>query len=103
MYVKNTYHAQSSSSSVLDAVVLGLEHVKFLKPSGCHWHRPGTACLKESVACEQQPSIRRQRNLDRVCWVLDLTEECWSLSEADAPLLYTLLRLGPQPWSVLRL
>jgi hypothetical protein len=35
MYVKNTYHAQSSSSSVLDIVILGLEHMKVLKPSGC--------------------------------------------------------------------
>jgi hypothetical protein len=34
--------------------------------------------------------------------MLDLAEE-WFLNEADAPLLYTLLRLGPQPWSGLRL
>jgi hypothetical protein len=77
--------------------------VKVLKPSGRHRHYSGMACLKESVACGRQPSIRRQRNLVRVCCVLDLTEERWFLSKADAPLLYTLLRLGPQPWSQLRL
>jgi hypothetical protein len=82
---------------------LGLERVKALKPSGRHRHCSGMACLKESVACGRQPSIRRQRNLVRVCCVLDLTEERWFLSKADAPLLYTLLRLGPQPWSQLRL
>jgi hypothetical protein len=38
-------------------------------------------------------------NLYRVCWVFDLTEEHWILSEAGAPLLYTMLGFRPQPWS----
>jgi hypothetical protein len=83
----------------MDVVVLGLGWMKVLKPSRHHQHCSGIACLKGSVTCGQWPSIRRHRKLDRVCWVLDLVEECWFLSEVDAPLLYMLLGLGPQPWS----
>jgi hypothetical protein len=93
----------SGSSSAMDVVVLGLEHVKVLKPSDRYRHYLGMMWLKESVTYERRRLIRRQRNLDRDCWVLDLVEEHWFLSEADASLLYMLLGLGPQPWSGLRL
>jgi hypothetical protein len=93
----------SGSSSAMDVVVLGIECVMVLQPSGHHRHCSGMACLKESVTYGRRPSIRRKQNLDQVCWVLDLTKNHWSLSEADAPLLYTLLGLGLQPWSGLRL
>jgi hypothetical protein len=91
IYVNNTYRYQVAA---MDVVVLGLKHVNVLKPSGHHRHCSGTTCLKESVTCGQRPLIRRQWNLDRVCWVLDLAEEHWSLSETDALLLYTLFGLG---------
>jgi hypothetical protein len=39
----------SGNSLVMDAVVLGLEHTKILKPSGRRRHCLGTTCLKESV------------------------------------------------------
>jgi hypothetical protein len=39
----------SGSSLVMDAVVLGLKHMKILKPSGYHRHCLGTTRLKESV------------------------------------------------------
>jgi hypothetical protein len=84
----------SGSSSAMDVVVLGLECVKVLKPSGHHRHCPGTTCLKEFVTCGRWPSIRMQRNLDRVCWVLNLAEECWFLSEADAPFYIRCLDWG---------
>jgi hypothetical protein len=93
----------SGSSSAMNVVILGFERVKVLKPSGRHRHCPGMTCLKESVTCGQRPSIRKQRNLDRVCWVLDLAEERWFLSKANTLLLYMLLGLESQPWSGLGL
>jgi hypothetical protein len=94
----------SGSPSTMVVVVLGLERVKVLKPSGHHWHCLGTACLKESVGYGRRPSIRRQQSLDRVCWVWLLTEEHWFPKWGRCtPYLYTLLRLGLQPWSGLHL
>jgi hypothetical protein len=57
----------SGSSAAMAVVVLGLERVKVLKPSGHHRHCSGTTCLKESVAYGRRPSIQMQRSLDWVC------------------------------------
>jgi hypothetical protein len=37
----------SGSLSAMDVVVLGLERIKVLKPSGHHQHCPGMVCMKE--------------------------------------------------------
>jgi hypothetical protein len=44
----------------------------------------------------------KQQNLDRVCWVLVLTEECWFPSWTWRTLFTCAAWIGPQSWSGLR-
>jgi hypothetical protein len=82
----------------MDVVILGLEHVKVLKPSGHHWHCPRMVCLKESIACRRRPSIWRRRQL-RSSLLGVGSRKGMLVPKWVAPYLYTLLGLEPQPWS----